>query len=30
VQKADQQRLDELGLRRWRNQQMADSSARQS
>ncbi len=30
VQKADQQCLDELGLRRWRNQQMADSSTRQS
>jgi hypothetical protein len=30
VQKADQQRLDELGLRRWRNQQITDSRPRQS
>ena len=30
VQKADQQRLDELGLRRWRNQQVANFLARQS
>jgi hypothetical protein len=30
VQKADQQRLDELGLRRWRNQQMMHSQPRQS